>query len=341
MSILPRTDVYLAVTAELKANGYRWREEFGGKHGKLIVDVGGHEKTVVVSLTPSDHRAVRNALGWLRRDMKNWTAELSATKDNALSTSRNEIEIHVVRDEPRVLDLDLGRRLAYGRPERIRDVIKRHEDEFLAMGGLPHTAVNPGNAGGRPSKAFYLNEEQALLAAVLSETPAASTVRATLIRSFVAWRRAKMLPTEEAERTFGIAKQVNHKITVLEKQVDEILRFITSPSGQTVPAFNLAGTVTALAIIEMAGVPQRERVRGTSSVVTRQMKDFCLKHSYGAFPTPTHIDPDGRWRFPREAAAEWLTGPSQGSEVIRSHVARHRRESAAGQIAMQLVSSRP
>ncbi|WP_332116043.1 ORF6N domain-containing protein [Azorhizobium caulinodans] len=89
-----------------------------------------------------------------------------------------------------------------------------------------------------------------------------------------------------------------------------------------VPAFDFAGTVTSRDMMDMAGIPQTGRVRGTTGgVITRAMKDFCLARGLPARKTPEDIDPDRRWRFPRTAALEWLNGPSLGKEVIRNHIA--------------------
>lgn len=56
----------------------------------------------------------------------------------------------------------------------------------------------PIPAAGRPAKAFYLNEEQALLVAMFSRTEKAKEVRATLVRVFAAYRRGDLVPAAPA-----------------------------------------------------------------------------------------------------------------------------------------------
>lgn len=84
------------------------------------------------------------------------------------------------------------------------------------------------------------------------------------------------------------------------------------------PTFDLAGTVTADQIIDMAGVAKRERVRGTSVMVTSRLLSFC--DGVGCFRTPDHLNASRPWRFPREKAHEWLFGMNIGSEQIRHQI---------------------
>lgn len=68
---------------------------------------------------------------------------------------------------------------------------------FEGFGGLPYRTANPG---ARPGKAFYLNEEQALLVAMFSQTEKAKEVRATLVRVFAAYRRGDLVQATPAFR---------------------------------------------------------------------------------------------------------------------------------------------
>lgn len=73
---LVRTDLLEAAEAELDAAGYAYREEVGGKHPRLIVDVNGNEETIILSGTPSDWRSVKNARAQVRRKIKAWNLEM-------------------------------------------------------------------------------------------------------------------------------------------------------------------------------------------------------------------------------------------------------------------------
>lgn len=108
----------------------------------------------------------------------------------------NVLTLHDIEGEARVLDEDLAERLGMASRTDIRHtLIKRHADELATYGGLRQLVVNSGGKVGRPSKGYYLNEEQALLVAMFSGTPKAAEVRREVIRVFTAWRRGELTPS--------------------------------------------------------------------------------------------------------------------------------------------------
>lgn len=182
-----------------------------------------------------------------------------------------------------------------------------------------------------------LTEEQSLTVAALSDADRAADVRHMLIKVFVAWRRGQLQVPDELTRVYGIVRQMNHKITETEKAIEEIQKFLTSPGGSLVPSFDMSGSVTALDIITLAGIKADQRVKGTSAAVTLRMKDFCLINGFTSMKTPVAIDTSARWRFQREAAQQWLFGPTSGAEFIRAHVAKRREEKgSSGQLSLIL-----
>jgi hypothetical protein len=59
------------------------------------------------------------------------------------------------------------------RPDMIRaNIIRPNRAELESFGSLHGRNANPGAKGGRPGRAYYLNEEQALLVCILSRTKA-------------------------------------------------------------------------------------------------------------------------------------------------------------------------
>ncbi len=133
-----------------------------------------------------------------------------------------ELPLSVIEGEPRARDLDIGEKLGFGRDRDIRKLIKANIEELQAF-GVCATASQTSPQGGRPSTEYWLNEEQALLIATLSQAPKAPIVRAMLIRTFVAWRRGHLateLPADVAEmvrRTDGICRMLSSKVTGIEK----------------------------------------------------------------------------------------------------------------------------
>lgn len=103
-------------------------------------------------------------------------------------------------NEPRILDVELAERLEFERPRVVRELIARNRDELEAYGGLPCHTANPGNQGGRPGKAYYLNEGQALVICALSRTEKAAAVRKMLIDVFMAYRQGKIVEVRAHRR---------------------------------------------------------------------------------------------------------------------------------------------
>ena len=121
------------------------------------------------------------------------TAErLIAWKTPSKERSSPRYEVRPNSRANRAHDLDLADQLGFDEPRKIRELIERNMKELLAFGVCPAVGQTPGPAGGRPSTEYYLNEEQALLVAVLSKAPNPPAVRAMLIRVFVAWRRGRL-----------------------------------------------------------------------------------------------------------------------------------------------------
>ena len=106
--------------------------------------------------------------------------------------------VTAVEGEPRVLDTELAAALGMERLTNIRArIIEPNRAELEGFGPLCTCRVQ---TGGRPGKAFYLNEEQALLVAMFSRTEKAKEVRATLVRVFAAYRRGDLVPAAPAFR---------------------------------------------------------------------------------------------------------------------------------------------
>lgn len=113
----------------------------------------------------------------------------------AVLSIRTIITLHEIDGQPLVLDEDLARELGYAKSDSFRTLIKRHQIELLGYGGLLQLAGNPGPKGGRPSHAYYLNEEQALLLCMFSGAEKAKEIRRQIVMVYQAWRKGKLKPT--------------------------------------------------------------------------------------------------------------------------------------------------
>ncbi|WP_052817055.1 hypothetical protein [Agrobacterium sp. SUL3] len=103
-----------------------------------------------------------------------------------------DIELSVIKNEPRARDLDIAKRLGFSKPTNIRNLIKRNLVELERFGICFTAKQNHKGGRGRPTDEYWLNEEQSLLIAVLSDTENAADVRYMLIKVFVAFRRGQI-----------------------------------------------------------------------------------------------------------------------------------------------------
>lgn len=81
--------------------------------------------------------------------------------------------------------------------------------ELERFGVCATVAQTSGPKGGRPSKEYWLNEEQALSISAASDAQNAAKVRHMLIKVFVAWRRGQLPSLQE----------VFQKVSILYKSV--------------------------------------------------------------------------------------------------------------------------
>lgn len=102
--------------------------------------------------------------------------------------------------EPRVLDLEMANRLGFARPREIRTMIARNRAELEQYGEVIFRAAEASRKGGRPTKECWLNEGQALLLCMFSQTNRAAAVRKELIDVFMDWRQKTVAVRKHSRR---------------------------------------------------------------------------------------------------------------------------------------------
>ncbi|MBB4287606.1 hypothetical protein [Roseospira goensis] len=140
-------------------------------------------------------------------------------------------DLETATDEPRILDLRLAERLGYDRPADIRELVDRNKEELETYGGIFRTArKNPGR--GRPGKAYFLNEGQALLVCMLSRTERAAAIRREVVAVFMAHRRGLLTaqsppaPTRPAGLDIATAARLHSRIAQLEHREAQLLDMV-------------------------------------------------------------------------------------------------------------------
>jgi len=156
-------------------------------------------RSSVIPETKSNTAKFRSVAEGRRSKMplSGWPGEVldDTTTSTTAGTSLARTTFH---DEPRILDTDLAERLGMKRLRDIRDLIRAHLSELEQFGSLPSVTAKTtrdARGRGRPSVSYYLNEEQALLVCIFSQTERAAIVRKEAITAFMAHRRGRLRPT--------------------------------------------------------------------------------------------------------------------------------------------------
>jgi len=127
-----------------------------------------------------------------------------------------------INNEPRIRDIDLAERLGFEQARSIRTLIGRNRAELDTYGTIPYSRddaevsphhgakLNAGevlhrsdakpNKGGRPTVSYWLNEGQALLLCMFSQTARAAQVRKLVIDTFMDYRAGKIVHVKEHMR---------------------------------------------------------------------------------------------------------------------------------------------
>jgi hypothetical protein len=367
MSKIRATDVWKAIQRvldEFRIDKRDYDVEDRRPHPLIRIRYAGVEREIHFSGTPSSRRAPADTAAKFRRTLR----EMQMAGLGGVPTAA---ETDHVRSEPGPVVVPRETKVVAFRSQEI---------PTFDVDGVPYAALKPivEAMGLEWSAQTRRVQRDPVLAAVVAMTATtgsdgkryqmlsipldylngflfgidASRVRADLRDTVIAYQtecyralaaywgdKGGALVPHDWDRALGMLKMLAHKVTVTEKAIEQLLA--REDRRNLVPAYDLAGTVTALDIIEMSGVPAEQRVRGTSSLVTRHMKVYCLNHGYRAEQTPRSIDADERWRFPREAAADWLVGSCQGVEIIRGQVAKQRARRPGSQLALVLPFQGP
>lgn len=153
--------------------------------------------------------------------------------------------------EPLILDEDLGERLGFDRPRKVRDLVRRHRAE----GNVAPIEVCPtvGQTGGRPTTKFYLTEADALFIVTRSETPRAVALTREMIGVYMAARRG-LLPRPSP----AVPPRLAAEVDALRAAVVELQRELAS--GTIGPDVAHEKIVTPLRrIAALRGATSRDR----------------------------------------------------------------------------------
>ena len=232
-----------------------------------------------------------------------------------------EIPLTEMEGEPRARDLDIAKRLGFDRPRKIRELIERNITELTTYGPCP--------AVGRlvqsnPVKEYWLNEEQALLIASVSEAPKAPAVRSMLIKTFVAWRRGHLAPAsfdgvvhdlDPAVRSAigGIVKGIVHR------ELSIIIPAAVEAAINMDPRRAVLDYVSVRQLLDEAKAFSKRR-NGLNRKVGYDLRRraFLILGSVSGQPSPIRRCPNsGVWLFKREIAEAFMR--ERGFALVAGH----------------------
>lgn len=342
---------YQAMRKVCEEYGFDHTVEHRSKHPEIVVYAGAHVVRCTFAGTTANWRAADDSKTKLRRMIEQALAQSPLPTIKVLDREIVKVEMNGQRvitlrqiDDVHERPEGTARRQFNANRQRFtegRDYLKMSANEFRTR--------FPGLLSDRATEDLTLFTERGYgkivkgwnddLAWALHD---AMQDAYFLMRAVAGAVQTGALSEADWKRIGGIIKSVVVKQTEdmragAELCLEEVARLgqeiAAVRSAPVVPSFDFASTVTSRDMMDMAGIPQAGRVRGTTGgVITRAMKDYCLARGLPARKTPQDIDPDCRWRFPRSAAIEWLNGPSLGKEVIRNHIAiAQRRARKPGQ----------
>ncbi len=114
--------------------------------------------------------------------------------NNNLTQSQSEnqeIQLREIEGELLIEDVELGRRLGYANPTKIRELIKRHRENLNQISQLRTVGIRP-EGGGRDVTAYYLNQKQSIFICMKSETDTAIDVQMEIVRVYDIYLQGKL-----------------------------------------------------------------------------------------------------------------------------------------------------
>ncbi|WP_157893960.1 hypothetical protein [Acetobacter ascendens] len=135
--------------------------------------------------------------------------------------------------ELRILDIDLGKRLGFAKPVKIRELIKRHLPSLEQMGTVPTVGTVKR---GQDATEYYLNRKQAIFITAKSETAEATDITIEIIHRFDAYERGEIAHTSPKPKrirkpAFDTAFTRCMNVVALLPNVDENQKLLMAARG--------------------------------------------------------------------------------------------------------------
>lgn len=200
-------------------------------------------------------------------------------------------------DEPRIRDLDVAEKLGFSRSRDFRKLVKNNLTELSRYGEIRATVTRNGKineltgAGpGAPATVYMLNEQQALLMCMFSNTPKAADVREAVIKAYVEWRRGPATIRGELELTRAEIAALRSDVAELRTVRDER---IACQTGMTI--YDIA---------DKFSVVRKGRGREISRMRSHLMR-WCERYAITWRLAPMHVFRRHEEVFPIASIESW------------------------------------
>lgn len=172
-----------------------------------------------------------------------------------VANSISQINPQPMNGELRVLDTELGKRLGFANPVKIRELIKRHKVNLEKIGVLPTVGKTSSGRGGRPTEEYYLNRKQAIFITAKSETAEATDITIEIIHRFDAYERGEIAHTSPKPKrirkpSFAVTFDRCLRVASHLPNVDENQKVLMAARG----TYNLTG-VNPLEVMGYTAIP--------------------------------------------------------------------------------------
>lgn len=151
-------------------------------------------------------------------------------------------------EEPRMPDIELGKRLEFKRPRSIRQIIKKYLESGDLIDTLEMRHASWRISGKRPNTVLYwLSEADSLFITSKSETPVANQLTREIIQVFIAVRK-RLIPRSNAdsinledwkcciENLGSLIETVAMTVEALKKNDDRIKEALKASKEETIIA---------------------------------------------------------------------------------------------------------
>lgn len=139
----------------------------------------------------------------------------------------------------------------------LRQLVERNIVEFQRFGEVSSTALETASKGGRPGKLLWLNEGQAILAAVRSDAPRAAEVRYQVITAFMAYRHQQVAkPVHVREHDRRTSTTIDKAVS-LKRSADRLEAVADKLESQRVSGVSLVYVAGEPVMVDMSDFDMR------------------------------------------------------------------------------------